>query len=52
MSYPLLVGFVTTGFAAAVLLVLWLLVADSRTDAPQALDSVELDFFDTATNIK
>ena len=49
MSYTLLAGFVTGGFAAAVLLVLWLLVADSRTDG---FDSVEVDFFDAETNIR
>ncbi len=53
MSYPLLAGFVTGGFAVAVLLVLWLLAADSRTDEAQAFESVdEVDFLDVATNIR
>jgi hypothetical protein len=49
MSYTLLAAFVTGGFATVVLLVLWLLAVDSRTNT---FDSAELDFFDAETNIR
>jgi hypothetical protein len=49
MSDALLAIVATGGFGAAVLLVLWLLVVDSRPGRLQAFESLPLDFFEAET---
>jgi hypothetical protein len=49
MSDALLAVVVTGGVGAAVLLVFWLLIVDSRPGRLRALESFELDFFETET---
>jgi hypothetical protein len=49
MSDALLAIVVTGGFGAAVLLVFWLLIVDSRPGSLKALDSFEFDVFETET---